>query len=104
MEFEADLVTLWNSRRRSALQTLAQLARDPNQTVVTRRLAKSILAKDDFILRLWNAGDEYIPLVYELLLSDGQAAVSTSSVVACYGMANPRLGTDQVLSDHVAPD
>jgi len=69
MEFEADLVTLWNSRRRSALQTLAQLARDPNQNAATHRLAKSILAKDDFILRLWNSSDEYTPLVFELLLA-----------------------------------
>jgi len=69
MEVEANLVTIWNSRRRSALEMVAQLARDPNQTAVTRRQAKSILAKDDFILRLWNASDEYIPLVFELLLA-----------------------------------
>jgi hypothetical protein len=69
MEFEADLVAIWNSRRRSALEIVAQLARDPNQNAVSRRLAKSILAKDDFILRLWNTSDEYIPLVFELLLA-----------------------------------
>jgi hypothetical protein len=69
MEFEADLVTLWNSRRRSALQMLAQLARDPNQNAATHRLARSILAKDDFILRLWNSSDEDTPLVIELLLA-----------------------------------
>ena len=69
MEFEANLVTIWNSRRRSALEMVAQLARDPNQNAVTHRLAKSILAKDDFILRLWNASDEYMPLVFELLLA-----------------------------------
>ena len=69
MEFEANLVTIWNSRRRSALEMVAQLARDPSQNAATRRLAKSVLAKDDFILRLWNTSDEYIPLVFELLLA-----------------------------------
>ncbi|MBI5563267.1 MAG: hypothetical protein HY870_00100 [Chloroflexi bacterium] len=69
VEFEARLATPWNSRRRSALEMLALLARDPHQDAAINRLAKSVLAKDDFILRLWNASNEYTPLVLELLLA-----------------------------------
>ena len=69
VEFEARLATPWNSRRRSALEMLALLARDPHQDATINRLAKSVLAKDDFILRLWNASNEYTPLVLELLLA-----------------------------------
>lgn len=69
IELEADLVTIWKSRRRSALETVAQLARDPNQSTATRQLAKGILAKDDLILRLWKTCDEHLPLVFALLLA-----------------------------------
>ncbi len=34
-----------------------------------RVLAKSVLAKDEFVLQLWKSRTESIPLVYELLLT-----------------------------------
>lgn len=48
---------------------LALLARDPHQDPASNCLAKSVLAKDDFILRLWNTSNEHTPLVLELLLA-----------------------------------
>lgn len=69
VEIKAKIVTPWNSRRLSALEMVALLARDPQQDPAINHLAKSILAKDDFILRLWNANNEYTPLVFELLLA-----------------------------------
>lgn len=69
VEIKAKIVTPWNSRRLSALEMVALLARDPQQDPAINHLTKSILAKDDFILRLWNANNEYTPLVFELLLA-----------------------------------
>jgi hypothetical protein len=48
---------------------IAHIAQAADQDQVTRALACSILAKDDFILRLWQSGDEYTALVYDLLLA-----------------------------------
>ncbi len=58
VEIKAKIVTPWNSRRLSALEMVALLARDPQQDPALNRLAKSILAKDDFILRLWNTSND----------------------------------------------
>ena len=57
------------SRTLSALEVLAEIASDPSENVLTRVLVKSMLAKDEFIVRLWTSRKEYVPLVYELLLA-----------------------------------
>jgi hypothetical protein len=53
----------------TALEVLARLACDTGQDAFVRRLAMSILVKDEFALRLWTASDVYRPLVYDLLLA-----------------------------------
>ena len=59
----------WKSSSRSALEVIADLARNPDQTADIQTLARSILVKDDWLLRLWQLGDAYTPLVCELLLA-----------------------------------
>jgi hypothetical protein len=56
-------------RTLSALEVLAEIASDASENVLIRVLAKSVLAKDEFIVRLWASRKEYIPLVYESLLA-----------------------------------
>ena len=57
------------SRLLTALEVLAVIANDPTEDTFARVLAKSVLAKDEFVLQLWKSRTEYIPLVYELLLA-----------------------------------
>ena len=56
---------------------LAEIANDPAEDTFTRVLAKSVLAKEEFVLQLWMARTECIPLVYELLLAMGKRLFST---------------------------
>ena len=56
-------------RALSALDVLAEMAISPSEDTLVRILAKSVLAKDEFVLQLWKSRTEYIPLVYELLLA-----------------------------------
>ena len=48
---------------------LVEIAPDPSEDALAHTLATSVLAKAGFVLRLWKARTEYIPLVYELLLA-----------------------------------
>ena len=59
----------WKTRSQSALEVVAQVAQNSAQDELTRTLAKSVLAKDEFLIRLWQLGDKYTPLVYDLLLT-----------------------------------
>ena len=59
----------WKSRTRSALEVLAQRALEPEDDELTRRWLYTILAREDRVLQLWQRGDEYLPLVYDLLLA-----------------------------------
>ena len=59
----------WKSRTRSALEILAHCATEPESDERTRRWLYSILAREDRVLQLWQRGDEFLPLVYELLLA-----------------------------------
>jgi hypothetical protein len=59
----------WKSRTRSALEILAKRALEPEADELTRRWLYTILAREDRVLELWRHGDEYLPLVYELLLA-----------------------------------
>jgi hypothetical protein len=69
MELYVPTKAVWRSRGRSALEIVAQVAQDPDRDPLTRRLARSVLAKEEFLLRLWQLGDAYTPLVYDLLLA-----------------------------------
>ena len=42
-----------------------------------RLLAKSVLAKNEFVLQLWKSRTKYTPLVYELLLAMYKRLFST---------------------------
>jgi hypothetical protein len=57
------------SRLLTALEVLAGIASDPAESTLVRVLTKSALAKDEFVLQLWQSRTEYIPLVYELLIA-----------------------------------
>jgi uncharacterized protein (UPF0147 family) len=57
------------SRLLTALEVLAGIANDFSEDTFARVLVKSVLAKDEFVLKLWKSRTEYIPLVYELLLA-----------------------------------
>jgi len=58
---------------------LAEIANDPAEDTFTRVLAKSVLAKDEFVLQLWKSRTEYIPLVYELLLAMDKRLFATKA-------------------------
>jgi hypothetical protein len=68
LEIHVPIRLLWKSRGRSALELIAHLAQSTEHDQVTRSLAYGILMKADFLLRLWQSGDEYTALVYDLLL------------------------------------
>jgi len=59
----------WKSRTRSALEILAQRALKPEEDDLTRRWLYTVLAREERVLQLWQHGDEYLPLVYDLLLA-----------------------------------
>ena len=67
------------SRLLTALEVLAEIANDPAEDTFARVLAKSVLAKDEFVLQLWKSRAEYTPLVYELLLAMDKRLFSTHS-------------------------
>ena len=67
------------SRRLTALEVLAGIASDPAEHALVRVLAKSVLAKDEFVLQLWQSRTEHIPLVYELLLEMDKRLFSTKA-------------------------
>lgn len=67
------------SRLLTALEVLAGIANDPAEDTVARVLAKSVLAKDEFVLQLWKSRTEYIPLVYEPLLAMDKRLFSTQA-------------------------
>gem|GEM_PF-6109033 len=67
------------ARRLSALEVLAEIAINPAEDHLTRVLAKSVLAKDGFVLQLWKSRTEYISLVYELLLAMDRRLFSTQA-------------------------
>ena len=62
----------WKTKPRSALEVLAYRALEPEGDELTRRWLYSLLAREDRVLQLWHRGDEYLPLVYELLLARDQ--------------------------------
>ena len=62
----------WKTKPRSALEVLAHRALEPEGDELTRRWLYSLLAREDRVLQLWQRGDEYLPLVYELLLARDQ--------------------------------
>jgi hypothetical protein len=59
----------WKSRPRSALEIVAQRALQAEGDELTRYWLYSVLAREERVLQLWQHGDEYLPLVYELLLA-----------------------------------
>jgi hypothetical protein len=67
------------SRLLTALEVLAGIASDPTEHTPVRVLAKSVLAKDEFVLQLWKSRAEYIPLVYELLLAMDKRLFATKA-------------------------
>ena len=67
------------SRLLTALEVLAEIANDPAEDAFVRVLAKSVLAKDEFVLQLWKSRTEYAPLVYELLLAMKKRLFSTKA-------------------------
>jgi hypothetical protein len=67
------------SRMLTALEVLAGIASDPAEQTLAQLLAKSVLAKDEFVLQLWKSRAEYIPLVYELLLPMDRRLFSTKA-------------------------
>jgi hypothetical protein len=67
------------SRMLSALEVLAGIASDPAELALVRALAKSVLAKDEFVLHLWKSRTEHVPLVYELLLALDKRLLSTKA-------------------------
>jgi hypothetical protein len=69
----------WKSRTLSALDVLAEIALSPAEDLLTRALVKSVLAKDEFVLPLWQSRTEYIPLVYELLLAMDKRLFATKA-------------------------
>lgn len=60
---------LWRSRALPALEVLAQLAMATDTDASTALAARSVLCKDEFIVQLWQKGNEYTALVYDLLLA-----------------------------------
>ena len=58
---------------------LAEIASEPAEDAFVRVLAKSLLAKDEFVLQLWKSRTEYAPLVYELLLAMNKRLFSTKA-------------------------
>jgi hypothetical protein len=67
------------SRLLTALEVLAGIASDPAEHTYVRLLAKSILAKDEFVLQLGQSRTEYIPLVFELLLAMDRRLFATKA-------------------------
>ena len=67
------------SRLLTALEVLAGIANDPAEDTIARVLAKSVLAKDEFVSQLWQSRAEYIPLVFELLLALDKRLFSTKA-------------------------
>jgi hypothetical protein len=59
----------WKLRARSAVEILARCALEPGCDELTRRYIYSILAREVYLLQLWQRGDEFISFVYELLLA-----------------------------------
>jgi hypothetical protein len=69
LTFNIDLKAIWKSGAVSALEAVADIAIDSRVDELTWALARSVLTKDDFILRLWVSDEVYRPLVYTLLLA-----------------------------------
>ncbi len=67
------------SRLLTALEVLAEIAGDPAEHPLVQMLAKSVLAKDEFVLQLWKSRTDYTPLVYELLLAMDKRLFSTKA-------------------------
>ena len=67
------------SRLLTAMEVLAGIVSDPAEHILVRVLAKSVLAKDEFVLQLWKSRAEYIPLVYELLLAMDKRLFATKA-------------------------
>jgi uncharacterized protein (UPF0147 family) len=67
------------TRLLTAFEVLAAIASDPAEHTYARLLAKSILAKDEFVLQLWRSRTEHVPLVYELLLAMDKRLFSTKA-------------------------
>jgi hypothetical protein len=59
-------------RRWPAWEVLARIASDAQRDQTTRMAAQSVLTRDDLMLALWQQGDSYRALVYELLLMTGK--------------------------------
>ncbi len=72
IEVAVSLDSPWKSRAYSALESVAQIALTSQHDDFTRALARSILTRDEVILRLWELGEAYQPLVYTLLLLLGK--------------------------------
>jgi hypothetical protein len=58
----------WRSRALPALEVLAQLAKAADTDASTALVARSVLCKDEFMVQLWQKGEEHAALVYDLLL------------------------------------
>ncbi|NTU64208.1 MAG: ATP-binding protein, partial [Chloroflexi bacterium] len=69
----------WKSRTLRALDVLAEIALNPAEDLLTLALVKSVLAKDEFVLPLWQSRTEYVPLVYELLLAMDKRLFATQA-------------------------
>jgi len=69
VEIDFHATAPWKTKGRSAWEVVAALALDTHQPDDTHTLACDVLATDNALLGLWELGDEYTPVVYELLLA-----------------------------------
>ena len=73
-----DRPAIWRTRARPALEVVAEIARDADTDTQTAFLARSVLCKNDFIVQLWQRGDEYRALVFDLLLAQNKRLVTAT--------------------------
>jgi hypothetical protein len=63
---------LLSPRRVFIWEVLARIACDRQRDVLTRMAAKYVLARNDVVLAMWQVGEDYRALVFEVLLATGK--------------------------------
>lgn len=63
---------VWNSRRLTGIECLAEAADDWKQPHFNRAVIRALLAREEYLLKLWTLHSRYYPLVCDLLLTLGK--------------------------------
>lgn len=77
LEMQIRLPAIWSSHRLTGIESLAEAAGNGKHRHFTRAVIRALLAREDYLVKLWGAHPNYHPLVCDLFMALGKTCVGT---------------------------